>query len=139
MCTRPRFDSEAQVNSKMVTVWQLLVYKCTCPLSTNAPELATSCTVLSWSVFIRLFLSVLVNDFYSMLFYFRRWVDPFYDGPLSAFVSLLCISMFAVLWYMSVPNTSRTILCSKTVPSLAPLSHLRTTPPHPQGAPGGHD
>ena len=44
LCTRPRFDSEAQATSKLVTVWQLLVYKCTCPLSTNAPELATSCT-----------------------------------------------------------------------------------------------
>ena len=70
LCTRPRFDSEAQGNSKLVTVWQLLVYKCTCPLLTNAPELATSCTLWSWSVFIRLFLSVLVNDFYSCSFIF---------------------------------------------------------------------
>ena len=43
---------------------------CTCLLSTNAPELATSCTEWSWRFFMRLFVSVLVNDFYSCSFIF---------------------------------------------------------------------
>ena len=78
-----------------------------------------------------------LNDFYSCSVCFHRGLESYQHGTMSAIVSLLCISMFAVLWYMWVRSTSLATMHSKKVPCRVPLSHLRTMPHHPQGAPGG--
>ena len=41
-----------------------------------------------------------LNDFYSCSVCFHRGLESYQHGTMSAIVSLLCISMFAVLWYM---------------------------------------
>lgn len=79
------------------------------------------------------------NDTYSCSVCFPREVDLLHHGTLSAIVSLLFISMFVVLWYKWVPDISRIPCNNKKVPCLPLLNHPRTTPPHHQVAPGGHD